>query len=158
MPQEAAEEVAWLMSHLRTMVAIAPSSWARYENLTLPQLTALHFIHADGFLTLTSLASALGTRPSTTSAMVDRLAAADMVARHPDPEHGSRVRVLVTAEVAQMLGDVDLRTARRFHAVLQMLSPKQQQDVSELLGDLVWQRLLTRAGRSLPRRKRRARR
>ena len=157
MPQEATAEVAWLVSHLRAMVAIAPTAWARHDTLTLSQLTALHFIHAHGFLTLTSLASALGTGLPAANAMVDRLADAGMVQRLPDHEYRSRIRLLVTAEVIQMLGNIDLSTANRFQAVLQTLTPEQQHDVAALLGDLVWQRLLTRRGRDKSRRKRRVR-
>lgn len=157
MSPEAAEDLAWLLSHLRAMVAIAPTAWARYENLTLPQLTALHFVQAHGFVTLTDLASDLGTQPPATSAMVERLTDAGMVQRLPDPEHGSRVLVLLHAETALMLGEIDITTARRFQAVLQMLSPQQQQDVVHLLGDLVWQCLLTRSGRGKPRRKKQSR-
>lgn len=155
--QEAAAEVAWLISHLQAMVAIAPTAWARYKDLTLPQLTALHFVQAHGFVTLTDLASDLGTQPPAASAMVERLVAAGMVQRLPDPEHGSRVLVLAHADTALMLGEIDISTARRFQAVLQLLSPQQQQDVVDLLGDLVWQRLFTRSGRGKRRSKRQSR-
>ncbi|MGH3631110.1 MAG: MarR family transcriptional regulator [Sciscionella sp.] len=80
MAHQVAAEVNWLLGHLRMMVATAPTSWA-CQNLTLPQLAALHFIHVDSSLTLTGLTSVLGTGPPATSAMVDRLADAGMVHR-----------------------------------------------------------------------------
>lgn len=156
MSQEAAEEIAWFLSHLRVLVATAPTAWAR-QKLTLPQLTALQFIHAAGFLTLTALARALGTRPPATSAMVDRLTDAGLVQRAPDPAHGARVRVQVTAEAARLLGDIDTRTARHFQVVLQALTPEQQQGVAAHLKDLVWHSLLTSADQGRTRRTRRTR-
>lgn len=133
-----AEEVAWLIDHLRALVTTAPAAWLRHPNLTLPQLTALHFICADASLTLTGLADALGTRPPATSAMVNRLADAGLVRRVRDPEHRRRIHFQFTAEAAHMLSDIDTRTARRLQAVLKMLSPEQQQAAAALLGDLLW--------------------
>lgn len=152
-----AEDVTWLISHLRAMVATDPAAWARHETLTLRQITALHFIRADDSLTLTGLASALGTRPPATCAMVDRLADAGMVRRVPDPEHHARVRFQLTAEGMQMLGKIDTTTARRLQAVLESLGAGWQQDAVGLLGDLVWQCLTNGPSRGKPRRKRRSR-
>lgn len=136
--EASAEEVAWLISHLRALVATAPATWLRHPNLTLPQLTALHFICADTSLTLTGLADALGTRPPATSAMVDRLADAGLVRRVQDLEHRRRIRFHVTPEAAHMLGDIDVRTARRLQAVLKALSPERLQAAARLLSNLLW--------------------
>lgn len=152
MPDEAAEDVAWLISHLRAMVATAPTTWARHH-LTLPQLSALHCLRVGHSLTLTGLATALGTRPPATCAMVDRLVDAGMVERVLDLGHRSRVELHLTPQAAQMLGDIDAPTATHFRTVLQMLSPEQQQAVEDLLVDLICQCLTARPSRDQRRKK-----
>ncbi len=81
-----AEDIDWLVAHLRVVVVASPAVWAG-RGMTLLQLTALHLISALAPLTLTDLAQAMGTRPSTTSAMVDRLTHAGLVRRTPDPHN-----------------------------------------------------------------------
>jgi DNA-binding MarR family transcriptional regulator len=98
-----AEDVDWLIAHLRAVVLASPAVWAG-RGMTLLQLTALHLISALAPVTLTDLAQALGTRPSATSAMVDRLTHAGLVQRTPDPHNRRRVQLTLTADAEPISG------------------------------------------------------
>lgn len=55
-----AEDVGWLVAHLRVVVAANSAVWAG-RGMTLLQLAVLHLINALAPITLTDLAHALGT-------------------------------------------------------------------------------------------------
>ena len=117
-----AQDIDWLVAHLRTLVMASPAVWAG-RGMTLPQLTALHFVGALAPVSLTELAHALGTRPPATSAMADRLTHTGLVYRTPDPHHRRRVHLTLTPDAQQIIGDTDPDTATRLHAVLTGMSP-----------------------------------
>src|SRR5918911_1299928 len=109
---------------------------------TLSQLIALHIISARAPMTVLSLSEALGTRPPATCAMVDRLARAGLVRRTPDPDDLRRVLLAVTSRTAQMIGKIDVDTARRLQAVLTTMGSAAQRVLTEVLKDTA--RRLTR--------------
>jgi hypothetical protein len=55
-----AQDIDWLVAHLRAVVMASPAVWAG-RGMTLLQLTALHLIGALAPVSLTGLAQALGT-------------------------------------------------------------------------------------------------
>jgi DNA-binding MarR family transcriptional regulator len=131
-----AEDVDWLVAHLRAVVLASPAVWAG-RGMTLLQLTALHLISALAPVSLTDLAQALGTRPPATSAMVDRLTHAGLVRRTPDPHNRRRVQLTLTADAEPIIGDTDPDTARRLQAALRDMSPKTRRHLIELLIDTI---------------------
>lgn len=139
------EEAGWLAGHLRAMVVTRPAAWALSE-MTLPQLTALHYISAAGPVTLAALAETLGTGPPATCAMVDRLARAGLVSRAQDPKDRRRIQLTVTEEAQPMIGEVDLDTARRVHAVLNGMTSSARRCLTDVLRDTAHG--LTRSSRS----------
>jgi DNA-binding MarR family transcriptional regulator len=130
------EDIDWLVAHLRVVVSAGPAVWAG-RGMTLLQLTALHLISALAPITLTDLAQALGTRPSATSAMVDRLTRNGLVCRRPDPQNRRRVRLTLTADAESIVGDIDLDTARRLQAVLDGMSPRTRGHLIDILIDTI---------------------
>lgn len=132
------EDADWLASHLRAMILSRPAVWASVEP-TLPQLTALHYISAAGPVTLGELSDALGTGPPATCAMVDRLARAGLVTRAPDPKDRRRIRLRVTDTAGPMMSKIDLDTARRLHAVLNLMSPSARRCLTDVLRDTAQQ-------------------
>lgn len=128
------QDAEWLAGHLRALIMTCPTQWAATE-MTLSQLTALHFIRAQAPVTLAGLAEELGTRPPATCAMVDRLTRAGLVCRTPDPRDHRRVQVSVTSKAEPMIGDVDLDTARRMRAVLVGMRPAARRYLLEALGE-----------------------
>ena len=131
-----AEDIAWLVAHLRTVVAASPAAWAG-RGMTLLQLTALHVISAHAPVTLTAVARALGTRPPATSAMVDRLIRTGLVSRAPDPQDRRRIQLTITDHAKTMIGDIDLSTARRLQAALNDMSPQDRGYLIDVLRDTV---------------------
>jgi DNA-binding MarR family transcriptional regulator len=131
-----ADDIDWLVAHLRVVVVASPAVWAG-RGMTLLQLTALHLISALAPLTLTDLAQAMGTRPSATSAMVDRLTHAGLVRRTPDPHNRRRVQLTLTADAGPIVGDTDLDTARRLQAVLNGMSPQTRCHLIDILIDTI---------------------
>jgi DNA-binding MarR family transcriptional regulator len=131
-----AEDVDWLVAHLRAVVAASPAVWAG-RGMTLLQLTALHLIAALAPITLTDLAQSLGTRPPATSAMVDRLTHAGLVDNTLDPQDRRRVRLTLTADAEPIIGGTDPDTARRFQAVLTGMSAQDRRHLIDVLRDTV---------------------
>lgn len=131
-----AEDVDWLVTHLRAAVAASPAVWAGC-GMTLLQLTALHLISALAPVTLTDLAQALGTKPPATSAMVDRLTHAGLVRRTPDPQDRRRVQLTLTTAAEPITGDTDPDTARRLHAALIGMNPQTRRYLIDILIDAV---------------------
>ena len=60
-----AEDVTWLVAHLRTVVAASSAVWTG-RGMTLVQLTALHVIGTLAPVSLIDLAQALGTKSPAT--------------------------------------------------------------------------------------------
>jgi DNA-binding MarR family transcriptional regulator len=131
-----AEDVDWLVAHLRAVVVASPAVWAG-RGMTLLQLTALHLISVLAPVTLTDLAHALGTRPSATSAMVARLIHAGLVHRARDQHNRRRVQLTLTAAAEPIIGDTDPDTARRLQAVLHGMSPQTRHHLIDILIDTI---------------------
>lgn len=131
-----AQDVDWLVAHLRAVVVASPAVWAG-RGMTLVQLTALHLIAALAPVSLTDLAQALGTRAPATSAMVNRLTRAGLVCHAPDPHNRRRVRLTLTADAQQIIGDTDPRTATRLQATLNGMSPKARRHLIDILIDTI---------------------
>ncbi|HJT03921.1 MAG TPA: MarR family transcriptional regulator [Pseudonocardiaceae bacterium] len=131
-----AQDVDWLVDHLRAVVVASPTVWAG-RGMTLDQLTALHVIGALAPVGLTDLAQALGTRPPATSAMVDRLIDAGLVCRTPDPTDRRRVRLSFTADAQAIIGDTDPGTGRRVQAVLRGMGRKTRRHLIDILVDTI---------------------
>ncbi|HET9254471.1 MAG TPA: MarR family transcriptional regulator [Pseudonocardiaceae bacterium] len=131
-----AGDIDWLVAHLRAVVMASPAVWAG-RGMTLPQLTALHLIGALAPVSLTELAQALGTQPSATSAMVDRLTHTGLVSRTRDQRNRRRLELTLTADAHQIIGDTDPGTATRLHTILTALSPQARHHLIDILIDTI---------------------
>jgi DNA-binding MarR family transcriptional regulator len=131
-----AGEIAWLVTHLRAVVAASPAAWAG-RGMTLLQLTALHVINAQAPVALTEVAQALGTGPPATSAMVDRLIRTGLVSKASDPQDRRRVQLTLTDHAKTMLGDIDPSTAKRLQATLNDIGPQGRRYLIDVLRDTV---------------------
>ena len=131
-----AEDVAWLVAHLRVVVAASSAVWAG-RGMTLLQLTVLHLISALAPVTLTDLAQVLGVRPPAASAMVVRLTHAGLVSSTPDSQDRRRVQLTITADAERIIGESDPATARRLLVVLTGMSPQSRRRLIDVLIDTV---------------------
>lgn len=135
-PVVSAEDIAWLLSHLQSVVAASPATWAG-RGMTLLQLTALHIISAQAPVTLAEVARALGTGPPATSAMVDRLIRTGLVSRSSDPQDRRRVQLTITDHAKTMIGEIDLSTASRLQTALNHMGPQGRRYLIDTLRDTV---------------------
>jgi DNA-binding MarR family transcriptional regulator len=132
-----AEDVDWLVTHLRTVVTASPPAVWAGRGMTLLQLTALYLIGALEPVSLTDLARALGTRSPAASVMVGRLTQAGLVYRARDPHNRRRVTLTLTADARRIIGDTGPDTARRLQTVLNGISTRISKQVIDVLRDTV---------------------
>ena len=132
-----AEDIGWLIAHLRTVVASAPPVVWAGRGMTLLQLTALYLIGALQPVSLTDLARALGTRSPAASVMVDRLTHTGLVYRARDPQNRRRITVTLTPDAQKIIGDPGPNTARRLRMVLDGISTQTSNHVINVLRDAV---------------------
>jgi DNA-binding MarR family transcriptional regulator len=131
-----AQDIDWLVAHLRAVVMASPTVWAG-RGMTLLQLIALHLIGALAPVSLTELAQVLGTRLPATSAMVDRLTHTGLVRRTRDPCNRRRIELTLTADAQQIISDTDPDDATRLQAVLAGMSPQARHHLIDILIDTV---------------------
>ncbi|WP_369383336.1 MarR family winged helix-turn-helix transcriptional regulator [Streptomyces sp. cg36] len=87
------------MAASRLLVAVSARALASIDDaMTLPQLRALVVLESCAPLKLAAMADTLGVNPSTAMRMVDRLAAAGLVDRAPNPANRREVVLRPTAE------------------------------------------------------------
>lgn len=132
-----AEDVDWLVGHLRTVVAAGPPVVWAGRGMTLSQLTALYLIGALQPVSLSDLARALGTRSPAASVMVDRLTRTGLVARARDPHNRRRITLTLTPETQRIIGDPGPDTARRLRMILDGISRQIRNHVIGVLRDTV---------------------
>lgn len=128
----AAQEIAWLIAHLRALVAAGPATW-QGKRPTLLQLTALHFIQTYPPVTLTDLAQALGTTPPATSAIVDRLIRAGLVCNTPNPQDRQHVQLTTTPQAEPMINEINPTTTKGLHAALHDMGPQARRYLIDVL-------------------------
>jgi DNA-binding MarR family transcriptional regulator len=128
-------DAAWLAAHLRSMITGNPCMWVG-SDVTLLQLSALHFISASAPVTLSSLAECLGTRLPATSAMVDRLIRLDLVSRTRDRQDRRRVLLVLSKNGKRMIGKIDPETAIRLQRALRDLSPAATRCLTDVLRNI----------------------
>ncbi|APA99662.1 hypothetical protein NS506_05616 [Nocardia seriolae] len=128
---------------LRTMKRLRRTQSARLSplGLTPAQSRALRIIgradeHGDEPLRMSALAKHLGIVPRSATTVVDALAAADLVARQPDP--ANRRATLVTPTAAGRKALDRMWEARRdaSEEIFAVLSPDQRHTLRDLLATL----------------------
>lgn len=111
----------------RLLVAIAARSLAvAADMVTLPQFRLLVVLHEWGPLKLAALAVRLNVNPSTAMRMVDRLTAAGLVSRQPNPQDRREVSLDLTAEGRRIVDDVTAHRRAEIAAIVARVPPDQQ--------------------------------
>ncbi|QIS11421.1 MarR family winged helix-turn-helix transcriptional regulator [Nocardia arthritidis] len=100
-----------LMTASRLLVALSARSIAYVdESITIPQFRTLVILSTRGPSKIATLAGLLNVQPSTATRMVDRLVAADLLDRKPNPESRRELIIELTTRGREV---VDAVTARR---------------------------------------------
>ena len=92
---------------------------------------------ADQVLTPGRLASELGLSPAATTALVDRLVAADLVERRRDLPDRRQVRLQLTTTAQRFGEELLVPWARRIDLAVARLSPQEAAAVSRFLGEVL---------------------
>lgn len=103
----------------RLLVAVSVRSIAAAdESITMPQFRLLVVLSSYGPSKLADLADALGVNPSTATRTVDRLIAAGMVTRSPNPESRREVVLELTRAGARLVRTVTSRRRAEIAAIV----------------------------------------
>lgn len=86
-----------LRAHMRRHVPRIAQA-LRDEGLSMPQMAALHFLHAEGPATISAVAAHLNLSLTATSHLVEQLVRHGLVTRTEDPSDRRRKRVAPTEQ------------------------------------------------------------
>ncbi|MER6746084.1 MarR family winged helix-turn-helix transcriptional regulator [Streptomyces fungicidicus] len=111
----------------RLLVAVSAQSLAEVEErVTLPQFRMLVVLSTRGATKLVTLADLLQVAPSTAMRMIDRLIAAGLADRRPNPANRRETLLQLTEEGRRTVADVTTRRRAAISAIVQRLSPTQR--------------------------------
>lgn len=85
-----------LLAAVRAIMRISLRAADRLGGVSVTQLRALTVLHGAGRMNLAQLAAGMGVTVSTTSRLVDRLVAADLVDRRTSPSNGREIALRLT--------------------------------------------------------------
>ncbi|MEV5886349.1 MarR family transcriptional regulator [Streptomyces sp. NPDC052020] len=118
----------------RLLVAVSARSLAAVEErVTLPQFRMLVVLSTRGATKLVTLADLLQVAPSTAMRMVDRLIAAGLADRQPNPGNRRETLLRLTAEGRRTVTDVTARRSVAIAEIVERLSPAQRRALIEAL-------------------------
>ncbi|MCM1976299.1 MarR family winged helix-turn-helix transcriptional regulator [Streptomyces sp. G1] len=119
----------------RLLVAVSARSLAAVveERVTLPQFRMLVVLSTRGATKLVTLAELLRVAPSTAMRMVDRLIAAGLADRQPNPDSRRETLLRLTDEGRRIVEDVSARRRAEIAAIVERLRPAQRLALVEAL-------------------------
>ncbi|MFJ9614307.1 MarR family winged helix-turn-helix transcriptional regulator [Streptomyces noursei] len=141
---EAEEVTVAVIAASRLLIAVPTRALASIDDsMTLSQLRALMVLESCQPLKLAALAAILGVNPSTAMRMVDKLEAAGLVDRRPNPHNRREVVLRLTTDGRALVERV---LAHRRAEVRELVARLPAAERAGLVGAL---RALTRAGGEL---------
>lgn len=118
----------------RLLMAVSARSLAEVEEpVTVPQLRMLVVLSSRGPTKLVALAELLHVAPSTAMRMVDRLIAAGLADRQPNPGNRRETLLTLTREGRRTVETVTARRRAEIAAIVQRLRPTQRLALVEAL-------------------------
>ncbi|WP_225813621.1 MarR family winged helix-turn-helix transcriptional regulator [Streptomyces spinosus] len=118
----------------RLLVAVSARSLAEVEErVTLPQFRMLVVLASRGATKLVDLAELLQVAPSTAMRMVDRLIAAGLADRQPNPTNRRETMLQLTEEGRRTVETATARRRAEIAAIVQRLRPTQRLALVEAL-------------------------
>ena len=113
-----------MLTASRLLVAVSARSLNEVEDsLTLPQFRALVVLASRGPLRLTHLAEHLAVNPSTAMRMAERLAAAGMIDRSPNPENRRESIATLTKAGREVVEQVTTRRRQEITTIVERMPP-----------------------------------
>ncbi len=118
----------------RVLVHISARSLAAVEDsVTLPQFRLLVIISVFGPMKLVALAERLAVNPSTAMRMVDRLVAAELVVRRPNPRDRREIVIELSEHGRRTVNEVMDRRRHEIADVVRRMRPEQRAALIEAL-------------------------
>jgi DNA-binding MarR family transcriptional regulator len=133
----ATRETQVLLAAARLMVGVSVRAADEVGAASLVQLRALTVVDDLGVANLVQLAEQMGVTLSTTSRLVDRLVAADLVDRRPSEQTRREISIRLTGTGRALLQRYDDLRAAALHARLDQLPRPQHEAVVDALAVLL---------------------
>jgi DNA-binding MarR family transcriptional regulator len=124
-----------LIGLARLVVGISTRAADRLGRISVVQLRALTVLRELGTASLAELADGVGVTPSTTSRLVDRLVAAQLVERRPSPRTRREIELRVSPAGIEMLDRYDDLRLEGLRTGLDRLPGDRRDDVLAALLD-----------------------
>ncbi|WP_405498844.1 MarR family winged helix-turn-helix transcriptional regulator [Nocardia sp. NBC_00511] len=120
---ESVDEIAdGLLAASRVLVALSTRSISLVdESITVPQFRTLMLLSTRGPSKVATLANALAVQPSTAARMVDRLVAAELVDRKPNPDSRRELIIALTGRGRRIVAEVIEHRRREIAAVVERM-------------------------------------
>jgi DNA-binding MarR family transcriptional regulator len=123
-----------LLTASRLLIAVSANSIAGVdESITIPQFRLLVVLRSRGAMKQSVLAEHLGVNPSTINRMVERLIAAELVDRQPNPESRREVVLDLTDIGARTVTRVTQQRRREITRIVARMPPQRRAHLIQAL-------------------------
>lgn len=133
--QDSVDEVTdALLTASRLLVAISARSIAHIDDtITLAQFRTLVILATQGPVKLATLAHQLDVQPSTATRMSERLLAAELITRQPNPQTRRELIIDLTPRGREVVDEVTARRRSEIASVVQSMPAAQRRGLVEAL-------------------------
>ena len=119
-----------------TLARAASRYYPRRFGVRLAEWRVIDALHAGHGITANQISQWLQTDKAWVGRSVERLIAAGYVRRRPDPEHGRRLLLTLTAKGERAYTGIAAAAQRRHDNVLKALTAEERQTLERILGKL----------------------
>ena len=119
-----------------TLARAAARYYPRRFGVRLPEWRVIDALHAGRGISANQISQWLQTDKAWVGRSVERLIAAGYVRRRPDPKHGRRLLLTLTAKGERAYGAIAAAAQRRHDNVLKALSAEERQVLERALAKL----------------------
>ncbi|NEC09614.1 MarR family transcriptional regulator [Streptomyces sp. SID7909] len=134
MPDDVDEVSRAVLTASRMLAAISARSLSDVEQrVTLPQFRMLVLLSTQGPSKLVALADLLGTAPSSTMRMVDRLISIGLALRETNPDNRRETLLRLTDDGRRTVQDVTRRRHHEITAIVQKMASEQRATLVQAL-------------------------
>lgn len=119
-----------------TLARAAARYYPRRFGVRLPEWRVIDALHAGRGISANQISQWLQTDKAWVGRSVERLIAAGYVRRRPDPEHGRRLLLTLTARGERAYAAIAAAAQRRHDNVLKVLTAEERQVLERALGKL----------------------
>ncbi|MFG2568834.1 MarR family winged helix-turn-helix transcriptional regulator [Streptomyces sp. NPDC048567] len=133
-PDDVDEVSRAVLTASRMLAAISARSLSHVEErVTLPQFRMLVLLSTQGPSKLVALADLLGTAPSSTMRMVDRLISTGLALRETNPDNRRETLLRLTDDGQRTVEDVTRRRRHEITAIVQKMASEQRATLVQAL-------------------------